>query len=159
MKLKLIVVGFLMGLSQQALSCSCAEWESPKEMLKNVEFAVLAVPTEKSVFRQVSYNNGGGDISQITMARTGMRVVRNFKGKYKKFFYLESEKSDGLGANCGVDFKRYDGLYLIFGWRAPNGYYTTTSCDMGMVLPEFDDESEQDSDWVDPIKKFLDEIK
>lgn len=154
MKMKVMLFGLILGFSGQVLACSCAEWGPAKQMLKEVEFAVLAVPTEDSRFRTETMDYGDGTNYQTIIARTGMKVVKRFKGKYKKFFYLDTEKN--LGANCGADFKQYEGLFLIFGGTGPNGYYWSGGCDLGMVTPQFDDE---DTDFVDPVQKFLEEVK
>lgn len=114
-----------------ALACSCADWDSASEMLKNADSVVLAIPTEES--QPVPATVFGPDF--VDMQKTGMKIVRHYKGKYKKFFYLFAEKD--TGANCGASFKKNSGLYLVFSFYQ-NGRYVTTGCDLGVVTPEDD---------------------
>lgn len=130
MKFVLSVVVSLFSIGS-ALACSCSEWGSAQQMLKEADAVVLAIPVSDSkVDPSVSprvYDSLG------PIVKTDMKVVRHFKGKYKKFFYLYTEKD--LGGNCGVNFKKQDGMYLVFAYMQ-NGRYFTESCSIGQVDSE-----------------------
>lgn len=120
----LMIISFVSIDSAKA--CSCAEWESASEMSKNYHAVVLAIPTAESVV-DTSVEHPYAPIN-----KTGMKVIRRFKGKYKKFFYLFTEKD--LGGNCGATFKPNDGVYLIFAYSKDGRYYSD-SCSLGVVDP------------------------
>ena len=145
---RFIVVSLLVISSvQQVFACSCEEWGGAKEMIKYSDFAVLAVPTEDSRFSESS----DGDFT-YTVAKTGMKIVKRYKGKYKKFFYLTTEKGDG--ANCGAHFKKYEGLFLIFGGIDAKGHYVSDSCSLGMAFPD-----EPESEWENPVNRIINELE
>lgn len=125
-------LGFILLLSSfQSWACSCMEWEDTKQMLKEADSVVLAVPTKDSEF--FSQGEFG------PMVKTEMKIVKKYKGRYSKLFYLVSDKGDG--ANCGLDFKKHSGLFLIFGYKYPDDtrYYASSMCDVGFVFPEIED--------------------
>jgi hypothetical protein len=113
----------------QAYACSCADWEGASEMLSKSDTLVLGVPTDDGVY--FSRDEDFGD----DVYRFGINIVKKFKGKYNKFMYVLSHK--GNGANCGVYFKPYSGLFLIAGYKVPGEkYYYTEGCSVGYVTPE-----------------------
>ena len=117
------------AMSSNAQACSCAEWEGAKELLQESDTVVLGVPTDNGVY--YSHDEDFGE----DMFRYGINIVKKFKGKYSKFMYVVSNKGDG--ANCGVYFKPYDGLYLIAGYKVPGEkYYYTEGCSVGYVTPD-----------------------
>ena len=119
----------LVFASQSASACSCAQWEGASEMLNSSDTLVLGVPTDEGVFYSRDEDFGED------MYRYGINIVKKFKGKYSKFMYVISNK--GNGANCGVYFKPYDGLYSIAGYKVPGEkYYYTEGCSVGYVTPE-----------------------
>lgn len=112
-----------------ASACSCAQWEGASEMLNQSDTVVLGVPTDAGSFYRQDIDNGE------EMFRYGINIVKRFKGKYSKFMYVISNK--GNGANCGVYFQSYDGLYLIAGYKVPGEkYYYTEGCSVGYVTPD-----------------------
>jgi len=146
--MKLVFIAMMsLAFSIQALACSCAEWGGAKEMLRSSDTAILAVPLEDSRF----YKNG----EYVPLVKTYMRIVKRYKGKFKKNAFIITEKGDG--GNCGIDFKKHEGLFLIFGYMGPDGYYYTGSCDTGMVLPKTFTE-DPSSTWEDPVRKIMNEL-
>ena len=76
--MKLIISTMIVSIfmiSTQAMACSCGEWGSAKEMLRDSDTVMLVVPLENSQF----YRNGeyGQEV------KTYMRVVKKYKGKFK----------------------------------------------------------------------------
>lgn len=126
----LIILVLASFYSLSSFACSCVEWTDARQMMKEADTVVLAVPSEDSQYF------GEGEFAP--MVKTGMKVVKKYKGKYSKFFYLISDKGDG--ANCGLMFNKYDGLYLIFGYKHSNEYYASSMCDTGLVLPGEEDD-------------------
>lgn len=113
--------------SLNSFACSCADWEGASTMLAESDMVALVVPTEES---KVYQNSAIGEAQ-----KTGMKIVKRFKGKYKSFMYLLSEKN--TGTNCGVNFNSYDGLWLVMGYKvAGEKYYVTGGCSVGFVTPE-----------------------
>lgn len=130
--MKLLLLTILLGISAasfKAHGCSCAEWEGASEILSQSDMVVLGVPTDNGQFYSSDPEMGED------LYRFGINIVKRFKGKYKKFMYVVS--SLGNGANCGLYMKKYDGLYLLTGFKVPGEkYYYTTGCDVGYVTPD-----------------------
>lgn len=127
----LIILGVILStfISFNANACSCAAWEGAREMLAESDTLVLGVPTDDGVFYSKDEDFGED------LYRFGINIVKKFKGKFSKFMYVVSNK--GNGANCGVYFKPYDGLYLIAGYKVPGEkYYYTEGCSVGYVTPD-----------------------
>lgn len=126
------VVSFMYSFNANA--CSCASWEGASEMISSSDTVVLGVPTDDGVFHSTD-DEFGEDLY-----RYGINIVKKFKGKYNKFMYVLSYKGDG--ANCGVFFKKYDGLYLIAGYKVPGSkYYHTEGCSVGYVTPDDEEQA------------------
>ena len=69
------------------------------------------------------------------MMKTGMKIVKKYKGKYSKFMYLFTPED--TGANCGVEFPKYSGLFLIFGHKdRGDKYYQTNGCSVLYISDE-----------------------
>jgi hypothetical protein len=111
---------------QQAQACSCAEWKDLKKMLDESKEVMLIIPTEDSV----SKGTGTSGMEEMT---TKFSVVRDFKNGTKKEIEFFSFK--GNGGNCGVDFKKEDGIYLVFA-EEYNGILEINSCSVGYVSAE-----------------------
>lgn len=130
MKTILVLISLLISVASfQAHACSCAEWESASEIMQSADAVVLGVPTDAGTF----YSSD--EEMREDIYRTGINIVKRFKGKYKKFMYILAAQN--TGANCGISFKPYDGLYLIIGFKAPGmKYYVTEGCSVGYVTPD-----------------------
>ena len=121
-----------------AYTCSCGDWDDIRQMSKDADTVVLAVPTEdSSFFRAGEY---------APLYKTGMKIVKKYKGKYENFFYLLAEKADG--GNCGLNFKKHSGLFLIFGHKYNNSYYISDACSIGDVSP-FNEEVQRAIEQLD----------
>ena len=115
----------VMIISSQAHACSCEflSMENFREFIKDADSVILGVPSQDSQ----SIGIGEWEVEEV---KTKMSIVKNFKGKHTSTIDLVSLKSDG--GNCGVDFKKYDGLYLIFSYLE-EGKYVTSGCDVEYI--------------------------
>lgn len=142
MKLLTILTTILLStIMTQAFACSCQDLtvEELDIFMSDSDSVVLAVPTTDSVL-------SGSSDWEGPEVKTGMKIVKNFKGKYSKFFNVYSQKNDG--GNCGVEFKKFDGLYLIFSYKE-NGKYYTSGCDVDSV----DYENEELAKVIEKLSK------
>lgn len=122
--MRLIICTML--VSVHTFACSCMSWGDAKLMMKMADSVVVAVPlAESSYFGQGEYGE---------LVKTPMKILKHYKGKYKQRFTLISDKSDG--ANCGLYFNQYEGVFLIFGYKFSKTYYTSGVCDIGIFHPE-----------------------
>ncbi len=104
--------------SFQAFACSCEEItpENVRESLRQADAVFLGTPTTDSrTIRRDEYSE---------TVTTTFRVHKSFKNAPRRI-RLRSERSDG--ANCGVDFKRGEGKFIVFAYR-DEGRLTTDGC-------------------------------
>lgn len=95
-------------------------------MLGESAEVVLIIPMEDSV----SKGTGTPGMEEMT---TKFTVLRDFKNGTKKEIEFFSVR--GNGGNCGVDFKKDDGIYLAFAYEY-EGILEISSCSVGYVSPE-----------------------
>ena len=124
-KIIIALVLVISSLATKSYACSCEEWDNANEMLKNADAVMLAMPSEDS--------NSIGSSDFGPLMKTGMKIIRKYKGKYKKFFYLFVESDNS--AACGTSFKKNDGMYLIFAYQKDGKYYSDI-CNLSVVSPE-----------------------
>lgn len=129
MKFMSLIVSLVALMSiDTVLACSC-EFLSAKEVYENSEAIFLGIPTNDSL-KRAGEPELGGDLN-----KTRFSVVRNYKKANWKSLIVESY--DDSGSNCGANFKKDDGLWLIFASKNSNGTYSTDGCNVrGLTSPE-----------------------
>lgn len=125
---KLTVIGFLLS-AQAAFACSCDEWGTPAEMLKRNHAVFLGVASSDSV--RVGYDP---DIGGGPLMRTKFSVIKGFKNVPGKVVYIRGVQADG--ANCGADFKKDDGLWLVLAFKNSQDKLETSSCALNKINNE-----------------------
>lgn len=153
--MKLLITFILSGfIAASSFACSCSE-ESIAESYKHASSVALVVPTDSGKY----YTTVREDNYSFDLYKTGVKVVKYYKGKYSKFFYLLAEPDD-TGANCGVSFKPYNGVYLVFSYPYNSKYYTTSGCSVSLMSYTAETEEAQTEyrQEVDRILKELDRL-
>ena len=72
-----LILAVILLMSANVFACSCMQWTDAATMLKEADSVVLAVPVEESQF------HANDEFSPIM--KTGMKIVKRYKGKYKEW--------------------------------------------------------------------------
>lgn len=115
-------------ISQSIYACSCMEWGSAREMLMSFDAAFLAIPSQTS--ETIGRDEEWGE----DLIETKMTVVRGFKGTKGSSVALRSIRDSG--ANCGLDFRKDDRLWLIFASYEEDGTLSANSCTISGLYNE-----------------------
>ena len=120
MKALILLVSLFLG---NAYACSCAEWGTAAEILKEVDVAFVGtyvkgviIPTD----------------AQEANRKTTFKVNRAFKPRPMRTNKSIVRSTRGDGANCGTYFGR-GGRYLILGYKDASGNIYTDDCSTRVV--------------------------
>lgn len=112
MKILALLMSLFIG---NAIACSCLEMDDAREWLKFSDIVFIGTPTSNS--RVI------GTMDGQPMQNTTFRVSRVFKNVNSAIVSIRTEKSDG--ANCGANFRRNQGPFLIFANKQRNKFYSS----------------------------------
>ena len=110
-----------------AMACSCQRWGTAQEMLKRHSEAFIAIAESDSVEIGVSTEPSEGKLY-----RTKFSVVRDYKRRNKTVEVVSFENN---GANCGITFKKDDGVWLLFADKY-SGKLNVSGCTVGSATDE-----------------------
>lgn len=110
---------FVFSSWQLAHACSCAEWGSPAEMLKDSDGAFLVIPESDSV--SIGRDEEWGE----DIMETKFSVIRSYKGPEANLVSIRSVRD--TGGNCGMSFVKNESIWLIFTYQE-NGVHHSNGC-------------------------------
>ena len=110
---------FVLSSWQLVHACSCAQWGSPAEMLKDADGAFLVIPANDSV--SIGRDNEWGE----DLMETTFSVIRSYKGPRSNAINVRSVKD--TGGNCGMSFVENESIWLIFTYQE-NGVHHSNGC-------------------------------
>ena len=123
--MKIIALTLFALTTSSAFACSCQDWGTASEMLKRHSEAFLAIAESDSVVVGTSSEPGEGKL-----LKTKLSVLRDYKRKKKT---VEVETFENNGGNCGVSFKKDDGVWLVFADKYNNKLHVN-GCTLGSAL-------------------------
>lgn len=109
--------------STAASACSCGPWSDAATILAGAGAVVVAQPLTNSV---VVETNADGDQVQRTLFTTTKKYKGPMANKFSVFTIRDT------GGNCGVNFAKNSGQYLILGYFDGTRLYTE-SCGVKKV--------------------------
>jgi hypothetical protein len=119
MKLATLFASLFIG---SALACSCAEMDDARAWLKDADMVFIGTPSSNS--RVI------GTMDGQPLQNTTFRVQRVYKNVSSPIVSIRTEKFDG--ANCGVNFRRNLGRFLVFATKVGHKFYSS-GCDVSDI--------------------------